>query len=284
MGDDGTYRTVQPGSVLRGNTQRDAQLFMAGDNDSTLQRSMVDGQFQWTTKQSSPSIAPAMYRITSNNKSRDSFTCNGDHILVLSFDTAPSAIEQESTDSFVFHQLRFENGLAHRQTNRFSTRASAELAHSSAIDSHQPFVWECSINDFLQCDEYVRSCACMFQPNEPIAFHPTGQLSLQQRLSAAMGVEATQQQAQEMAWSAERKSLRGWNLLQYVFWIDSLFFFLTSLIQVPRFMALSWLWHGVNLPIGCRSVIILLSVSWWSSHDATFTRILSPHRWWKDCT
>jgi len=196
MGDDSTPRYVQAGSEIVGNTGRDAAALMH------------------THQQSNISL-PAMYRITSINKGRDSWTCNGDHILVLKFNTRPSSVKRWPDDAdnnrancYYFHALELQHGggmdgLVVHKTYTFPTEGAACRAQH-AINSHwQPLIWECTVNEFLRCSSEVQELARMYQPDEGVDFPPLQRRhTLRSVLSRAMGKDwtVTKDQTLETAW------------------------------------------------------------------------------------
>lgn len=163
MGDDSTPRRVQPGSVFRGHTSEDAS-----DLSDT---------------------APSMYRVTSSNASRSSWTCNGDHVLVLQFNEPPSAVDVDTrgdhTHTFCFRAFtREQDGEVVHKAFDFSSRDEAEQARAQALAEWRPLVWECTVDQFLACSDAVREGATMFQP-DLVQFPPPSN-TLLKRLSAAV--------------------------------------------------------------------------------------------------
>lgn len=163
MGDDSTPRRVQSGSVFRGHTAEDAS-----DLSDT---------------------APLMYRVTSSNEARSTWTCNGDHILVLQFNDPPSAVDVETrrdhVRTFCFRTFALaEDGEVVHKAFEFSTRAEAEQAHERAVAAWRPLVWECTVNQFLVCSDAVKASATMFQPD--LVHFPAPSHTLLKRLSAAI--------------------------------------------------------------------------------------------------
>lgn len=154
---------MQPGSVFRGHTSEDAS-------------DLSDA-------------APSMYRVTSSNASRSSWTCNGDHVLVLQFNEAPSAVDVETrrdhTRTFCFRAFsREQDGEVVQRTFDFPSRAEAEQARARALAEWRPLVWECTVDQFLACSDAVRDGATMFQP-DLVHFSPPSN-TLLKRLSAAV--------------------------------------------------------------------------------------------------
>ena len=82
MGDDSTPRQVCAGSLNRGNTANDAAIAAALPHHHA------------------PPRMPATYRITSANAANQSWTCNGDHILVLR-NAQTSYVEEMSVNEFM---------------------------------------------------------------------------------------------------------------------------------------------------------------------------------------
>jgi hypothetical protein len=219
MGDDGTPRTVQPGSLTRGNTRDDLgtppQLFpvkpghgkkgpareknAAGEyvckyegcsytTNTAANRSVHESNTRLHELQ--PAVVPATYRITSHNLGRDSWTCNGDHILVLQFNMRPSQVVQlpareSQACPFVFTQLVVSAGLVHFQTLSFPTWEEAQEAQVLADLAWQPLVWEGPVHAYLRFTPSVKLLATMFSPAKVQFAHPGKSLST--RLFEAMG-------------------------------------------------------------------------------------------------
>jgi Rad3-related DNA helicase len=170
MGDDGTVRRTIPGSQIIGNTAHN------------------------------PSTA-AMYRITSMNEGRLSWTCNNDHILVVKFNTQPTAVKEFRHDrsypaQFYFDTLEvksavqlvadctWQGGTVIHRTHSYSTHEDAEEARACALAHWKPFIWECTVDEFLNCSTRIQNLAQMYQPQE-VQFHLKGK-SLRERLLDAL--------------------------------------------------------------------------------------------------
>jgi hypothetical protein len=197
MGDDNTPRTVLGAS--QGNTARDEQ--------------------RWMEMATGVSPRPAMYRIVSHDLDRDSFTCNGDHILVVKFNSTPSAV-QESGDhdrhcarSFTFNMLMVVNGekistssqpntwrggVVFMNTPTYATQAEAEAARAEAAAAWAPLVWECSVDQFLQCTDFIRTLAQMYQPDFVQFAPPTSTLC--DHLESVLGHPVAREQVLSTAW------------------------------------------------------------------------------------
>jgi RecQ family ATP-dependent DNA helicase len=242
MGDDNTPRVVQTGSLIRGNTRLDCdtpEVLMsireghAESGDRT--RGMVGGRFQCkyvgcpstlTTHSNrvmhekkremhilEQSTTPATYRITSTNAGRSSWTCNGDHVLVVKVNTRPSLVrsrlEQDQIAKpietpFYFHQFVVRNKLVEEATFSFSTREEAEQARSAANECWTPLIWEGSVNDYLRFSVMAKHVSKMYQP-ELVQFGRRG-ASLAERVRAAAErsgslIHLEQHQVEAVAWS-----------------------------------------------------------------------------------
>jgi hypothetical protein len=174
MGDDGTPRTVQPGSVIVGNTA-------------------IDGEGAGT------------YRITNNNKGKLSWTCNADHILVLQFNEKPSEVRPRNQRyRFSLVETNAQN-LVVQGVRSFATQAEADEAHEQAVREWTPLIWQGTVHQFLQFSKTTRRFAQMYQPSEPLPFQ-SSEKSLQQRLTDAfaatgqVGRQATLQETELTAW------------------------------------------------------------------------------------
>jgi hypothetical protein len=192
MGDDNTPRTVQEGSVIRGHTGQDqeqpAQIMpvRAGKRCRT-----ADGVFKCkydgcpiTAKYVSalglhesklhlhtiaPAVKPAMYRITSNNDGRDTWTCNESHILVLKHNERPSTVQKRKeagiSTPWRYSQFEVVNGTIIDRNVSFKTQEEAQQARDHANANWQPLVWEGPVHQFLRLSPYVQSRLQMFQPS-----------------------------------------------------------------------------------------------------------------------
>jgi len=173
MGDDGTPRTVLPGTLRRGNTAQDAA---AQHLSKQLGLSAEDGE-------------PAMYRIDSHDSGRQSFTCNNAHILVLWFDPKPSPVQTwpsatNHSTPYYFSHLVLQDCRVVEQTPSFVMIAEAEAARDRLMDKLAPLDWECSVDEFLALPDSIRARAHMYQP-ETVQFSPPTK-TLRQRLVDAL--------------------------------------------------------------------------------------------------
>jgi len=152
MGDDSTPRTVKAGSVISG-------------------RAM-------------------MYEIQSNHAGRDTWRCNGAHILVLKCLTKPWV-------SFVLQKwLALEWKMVATQTpNSFilskniivqcDDKATALGACLKRETTWQPQAFECTVDDYLTMSAEAQTCCVMYQPD--VVTYPMSAHDLHGRLSEAFG-------------------------------------------------------------------------------------------------
>ena len=170
MGDDGTPRIVKHGSIRRGNTARDAAAALRDQSAGLAPAPST----------ASSTVLPATYRITSSLKHHASWTCNGDHILVLRLtDTAP-IVEQTRSGRWSIAMWRIrrrvdEEGrvvsvpFRHRIDMVFHCRTSAEsfLRHDRTHLHTEPsplLEWEASVNEYVQYDPELQAACRMFTP------------------------------------------------------------------------------------------------------------------------
>lgn len=181
MGDDGRPRKVQPGSLFSGHTAEDAAMHEAEG---------VDGP------------TPAMYRIDTHHAGKSSWTCNGEHTLVLRLTDPPSPIRLvvEEEQPWQFDELKLRSRMPYLLTRRFATEREAQTVQAACISHWQPLEWECTVDQFLQLDVKIRERAQMFQP-AAVQFAPPAR-SLQQRLAQMLpSAVSSEQLAQETAWA-----------------------------------------------------------------------------------
>lgn len=179
MGDDNTPRIVQAGSLTRGHTAADA----AGSTPDA-----------------------ATYRITSHNAGRESWTCNGDHILVLKWNHPPTEVKMSECDRGRGHTKPFYYAVtAVGDENRvvikpfhFDTEREADHAREQAIAEWEPLVWEGSVDEFLTFDPILRATAQMYQP-ALVDFVSQG-VPLRTRLSHLLDRQASEEEAKLTAW------------------------------------------------------------------------------------
>ena len=192
MGDDSTPRTVQAGSVIRGHTgdeqERPAHM-MAIDAGNQPRRPDEQGLYQCkyvgcvyrgsasnranheknVGLHTIPAVKPAMYRITSNNKGRDTWTCNESHILVLKFNRRLSQVKKKTggirTKPWYYVQLEVVDGVVVERNAPFETQEEAQEAREEANRNWQPLVWEGPVYQFLRISSDLKSRAQMFSPS-----------------------------------------------------------------------------------------------------------------------
>jgi RecQ family ATP-dependent DNA helicase len=209
MGDDNTPRVVQTGSLIRGNTSSDCDtpevLMSIREGHVEADEKYVGCPSTRTTHWTrlmheqtreihtlEQSTKPATYRITSTNCGRSSWTCNGDHVLVVKVNTRPSLvwsrleqgqIAKPFETPFYFHQFVVRNKLVEEATFSFSTLEEAEQARAVANGCWKPLIWEGPVNDYLRFSVMAKRVSQMYQP-ELVQFGRTG-ASLADRVHAA---------------------------------------------------------------------------------------------------
>ena len=163
MGDDNTPRTVLPHSVISGRA--------------------------------------TMYRITSDNDGDGQWTCNGDHILVLQ--CRPRSVPLQLNGQW---RLRCITTCPGKDVGSFvlcesllpQTFRDAAAAEQANAPESSPFVFECSVNDFMSLpDELQRRCM-MYRP--VLVNFPQFGLSLQQRMETICKRTVTADDVTETAW------------------------------------------------------------------------------------
>ena len=146
MGDDSSPRVVRHGSLKRGNTEKDAAEFVPSEKQR---------------------VAPATYRITSANNQNASWTCNGDHILVLQIDDAPT-IQSVGGDQYSVFAWQLENpstpALTRVTPDSFPTIETAEEFRVDYMTKTlwRPLQFETDVNDFSLLSKDVRAKCKMF--------------------------------------------------------------------------------------------------------------------------
>lgn len=192
MGDDSLPRVVRPGSLTRGNTGTEAAS--AGSR-----------------------FAPGTYRITSVNAANQSWTCNGDHILVLRMDAAPHVVECEGQWALQRYELETQADGAVRPVARqvdggvYASEQAANEALKSLVGAQQfsPLEWETDVNHFMEYPAELRAKCCMFRMARvnfpPLADASAAPRSLRARLASilthdAAPMEVTDELVRETAW------------------------------------------------------------------------------------
>lgn len=165
MGDDGTPRIVQPRSLVRGRG--------------------------------------AMYEVRPINNSkhasgRDSWRCNGDHILVLRIDQQPWVERIDSTHDRWY--VRSWSTIPGSCPQSSIPVECAWLDHGATFDSHDaaqswlassrhlwtPLEVECSVNDYMVLPTRTKSVLKMFQPRL-IEFNSMGHVRLAEHIGQVLG-------------------------------------------------------------------------------------------------
>ena len=162
MGDDNTVRTIT--SVTIGHTAADWALWnMSGQP----QKDAITGETMYE---------PATYRITSAHAGHQSWTCNGDHVLVLKCNKRPSIVQKRAESHYYYTAWIIEqpdNKLVEKIYS-FSTRAEAETARAEADAEWTPLVYQVTAAEYA-CNHsvFAKAQLQMFQPNDVQFAAPT---------------------------------------------------------------------------------------------------------------
>jgi hypothetical protein len=150
-------------------------------------------------------VAP-MYRVTSNNSGRDSWTCNADHILVLKYNIQPYVTKKQDkprSKPFVMRTAVLVAGAdANSQVPKWIEESFASHADAEAAkEAVQPLVFECTVRDFLAIkNSTVRRGCQMWQPSVVTFARPLLSLQVQLGLAAGASVLDTDALALSTAW------------------------------------------------------------------------------------
>lgn len=167
-GDDGTPRLVA--NCHTGHTADDHRMYMETRDDTSAHEA---------TSQMAP---PCMYQIVFHAAGHPSWTCNGDHVLVLQWNQPPSEVTEkrdaEGRLEYAYETIAIVGeGVTSRVefvTSSFESRAAAAAAHAESMAAHEergPLRWDGSVNQFLRCAPAVRASAQM-RSAERVLFQP----------------------------------------------------------------------------------------------------------------
>jgi len=167
-----------------------------------------------------PTPAPATYRITSNNEGRLSWTCNGQHILVLMVNRRPRSKQLRQgggyfIEYFDLELIRAAPHPAYRPVTRglsdgtrmlngtnalvaFSSEDEAQSFIDAYGDLWKPLTFECTVEDYMSFPHAIKVKCMMYQP--PVVDFPPPSLSLRSRLETAFGRTISTEQLHQCAW------------------------------------------------------------------------------------
>jgi len=160
MGEDGAARTVKPGSIISG-------------------------------------YAP-MYEVRyDDDGARDSWQCNGDHILVLKIHSQPEPVFHEDACIWRVRYMTTAPGSdADSQLptyaflpQAFDTRTDAESYITHQWDGQHELTIEMSVHDYLKLAPELASMCTMYQPDAIHFPHSTSSESLQSRLARLLSID-----------------------------------------------------------------------------------------------
>jgi len=166
MGDDNTPRTVQPQSCVRNRGE--------------------------------------MYRVTSKNAGRDTWTCNAKHILVVKCDTRPSpvvAVAKESggASSWCYTQWEIQGATAIEREHSYPTKDEASAAREQAAAEWEPLIWEGTVLEYLELIQHFHGRTThMYSPTLVQFSKPSKSLALV--LADAIGSTPDDAKILETAW------------------------------------------------------------------------------------
>jgi len=222
MGDDSTPRTVLLGTVIKGNTQRDADLLRAsgkvsgiqyvqhskkesscdGPSDSGLYECSFAGCSSTFATKSNKSVhenaktkhrssvvthTPGMFRVVSTNKGRETWMCNGSHVLVLMINRKPwkEVPDQHGHTKYTVKRYTTKPGSSfgsvvpcHEVIGRFDEDEEA-IAFMERYQT-EPLIFECTVQDYMEFNREVKRDCMMFQSG--LVTFPPLKLDLKTRL------------------------------------------------------------------------------------------------------
>lgn len=170
MGDDSTPRMVQHGSLVHS----------SGD----------------------------MFEIKCMDEGRDTWRCNGDHILVLAIHEQPSIVQLGEGQEYAIRCWDIQLGTSPGSSIPFQriisahpdyAAAEAELRHLMSTQAWPPLVYEVTVYDYLHSlSSAARLVSKMYQP--PIVHFPPPTVSLAQQMEAVWGRPFAHEIVCAMAW------------------------------------------------------------------------------------
>ena len=247
MGDDSTPRTVL--STSRGNTAADEQRQRAqrtrtlqikaghageygcrsgrvhgkfecrcvGCNLATTALKSVRGQHEQRSSRAHllarEQTAPATYELRSSNAGHQTFTVNGEHVLVLRLRSEPWVERTCPGSSYVIRRFVLDAGLPRVLTvgsgkrarsgqeaaRAFDSEADAQAHVASGAVQSQMLEFECTVDAFNGlCLKAQEQCQ-MFQP-ALVVYQPLAGRGLAGRLEAVLGRPASTVLVEETAW------------------------------------------------------------------------------------
>ena len=133
---------------------------------------------------------------------RDSFTCNGSHVLVLEFNGQPSSVQRRTEATvalpFFYTALVVDGGLMVERSFSYATQAEADRARAAAVAAWRPSQWECTVDQFLRCAPAVQAHATMITATDTL-FTPPLQ-PLRSRLQKVLRRDVSEQDVDDAAW------------------------------------------------------------------------------------
>jgi hypothetical protein len=111
-----------------------------------------------------------MYSVVpESNSPAKSFTCNGEHILVLQVDCGPElfAIGNNVCVEWLTHDEKFNRMVQHKKLFSESQLHEA-IDFSESIETKNNFLWEPTVVDFLKHDQSVHEKCFMYMPNNVV--------------------------------------------------------------------------------------------------------------------
>jgi hypothetical protein len=177
MGDDWTPRTVLLGSLNHGHTAVDeANYTLMRRTTSRGNRAVREPCLKLD------SSAPAMYSIQPEKPGLQTWSCNSDHILVLSYNSPPIVLPAAAhgcapsgwyCTRYLANGERDEAGVyvgtttVIQQSTLFYTRGGAEAERDRVLQAEWPLRLEMSVADFLRAPKEFQEQANMYRPDRP---------------------------------------------------------------------------------------------------------------------
>jgi len=238
MGEDSTRRFVLPGTIHRGNTAEDEEVWRFNDGEHGIHAAIKDGhhargprrgpleptdQFECkyvgcnyvanspqgrnahekTAKHTVPCPRPTMFKITSMNGGKQTVSVTTDHILVLRVNRSPSSVTKRKMEGlnnpFYFDRVIVNaKNIICYETVSFSSADVAEEALTRERQQHQVLEWEGTVAQYLEFPVKVKKACQMFQP-KIVHFAPPVK-SLASRLRDAIDRPPTEVELLSAAW------------------------------------------------------------------------------------